>query len=86
VGEIMTRFATDYEKVLLDIIKEHNTGFFYEKISRNFDSGEFVVKAEKAKEEMVGRAEILFYNGGRIHYEIRYNRVTNLNEGYVLSF
>jgi hypothetical protein len=86
VGEIMSRHATDYERVLFEIIKEHSTGFFYESIFKTLELELFKVKAVKAKEEMVGRAEISFKDSDSIHYEIRYNRVKNLNEGYVVSF
>lgn len=80
----MSRHATEYEKTLFEVIKEHNTGFYYESIFRAYDSGEFKVKVEKAREEMVGRATVTFDNGGRIDYEIRYNRIINMNEGYIL--
>lgn len=80
----MLRQATTYEKKLFEIVKELNCTFYYESIFRVVDEEKFKIKVEKNKEEMVGRAYVSFPNSDRIDYEIRYNRIVNLSEGYTL--
>jgi len=80
----MSRQSNQYEKELFDIIKDYNISFYYQSIFRVVDSEKYKLKVEKNKEEMVGRAFVNFQNGDRIDYEIRYNRIVNLSEGYTL--
>ncbi|MCX7711652.1 MAG: hypothetical protein N2484_17560 [Clostridia bacterium] len=80
----MSRQVSQYERVLFDIITEHTHRFYYEGIFKTIDEEEFKVKIEKPEEEMVGRAYVTFTSGDRIEYEIRYNRVMNITEGYTL--
>ncbi len=80
----MYRQAEAYEKTLFEIIKEYNTKFYYKSIFRVVDHSQYKIKVEKAKEEMVGRAYVTFPNNDRIDYEVRYNRIVNLCEGYTL--
>ncbi|MCX7842963.1 MAG: hypothetical protein N2489_07810 [Clostridia bacterium] len=80
----MSRQVNQYEKHLFEIIKEHNLRFYYESIFRIIDEEGYKVKVEKPKEEMVGRAYVTLQSGDRIDYEIRYNRLINLSEGYTL--
>ena len=80
----MSRQVTQYEKMFFDIIKEQNHRFYYESIYRVVDEEGYRIKLEKSKEEMVGRAYVTLRSGDRIDYEIRYNRVINLSEGYTL--
>ena len=80
----MSRQASLYEKALFDVIREYNNRFYYESIFRVIDNEQFKIKIEKGREEMVGKAYVSFPNGDRIDYEIRYNRIVNLNDGYTL--
>lgn len=80
----MSRQAASYEKIIFDIIREYNGKFYYEKIFRIIDGTEYKIKAEKNKEEMVGKVFVNFQSSDRIDYEIRYNRLVNLSEGYTL--
>lgn len=80
----MSRQVSNYEKMLFDLIKEYTHKFYYESIYRVFDEDEFKIKVEKPREEMVGRAQVITNNGIRIDYEIRYNRMNNVTEGYTL--
>lgn len=80
----MLRQACPYEKILFDILKEYNFRFYYESIFRVVDGENFKVKVEKKKEEMVGRAYVTFQSSDRIDYEVKYNRIVNLSEGYTL--
>jgi hypothetical protein len=78
------RHACTYEKVMFEIIKELKQNFYYTSICKVVERGDFMVKAEKEEEEMVGISCVSFVNGDKIDYEIRYNRLTNLTEGYTL--
>lgn len=80
----MARQISPCEKALFEIVREYNHRFYYESIFKIIDEGEYSIKAEKDKEEMIGRALVTFSNGQRIDYEIRYNRIVNLSEGYTL--
>ncbi|MCX8131888.1 MAG: hypothetical protein N3I35_17550 [Clostridia bacterium] len=80
----MLRQADPYEKIIFDIIKEYNHRFYYEGIYRVVDEDQFKVKIEKHKEEMVGHAYVTFPDNDHIEYEVRYNRIVNLSEGYTL--
>jgi hypothetical protein len=80
----MARQANQYEKVLFDIIKEYNHRFYYESIFRVIDGGSYKINVEKDKEEMVGCANVTLEDGSKIEYEIRYNRIVNVSEGYTL--
>jgi hypothetical protein len=80
----MSRQTAAYEKVLFDIVREHNCGFYYDSIIRDFDSEQYKLKVHKEKEEMVGKASVIFQSGDRIEYEIKYNRISNLRDGYTL--
>jgi hypothetical protein len=80
----MSRQAEPYEKILFEIIKEYNHRFYYQSIFRVVDHSQFKIKVEKTKEEMVGRASVTLPNSDRIDYEVRFNRIVNLCEGYTL--
>lgn len=80
----MSRQISPYEKVLFDIIKEYDNRFYYDEILRVVEGDQFQVRVEKGREEMVGRAYVTLQNGDNIEYEIKYNRIFNLNEGYTL--
>ncbi|HEX3028835.1 MAG TPA: hypothetical protein VHT34_05940 [Clostridia bacterium] len=80
----MIRQVNTHEKDLFEVVKEFNNSFYYQNIFRVIDNEQYKVKIEKNKEEMVGRALINFQNGDRLDYEIRYNRIVNLSEGYTL--
>lgn len=80
----MSRQVSQYERILFDIIKDHTHRFYYESIFKVIDEEEFKIKIEKAKEEMVGRAQVTVNGGERIDYEIRYNRLINVSDGYTL--
>jgi hypothetical protein len=80
----MLRQAKIYEKKLFEIIKEYNNVFYYNSIFRVIDEEKYKIKVEKSKEEMVGRVYVSLPSGDRIDYEIRYNRIVNLSEGYTL--
>lgn len=79
----MSRQATLFERELFEIIKEYNTKFYYEGINREVVDEQYKILVEKKKEEMVGRACVTMQSG-RLEYEIRYNRIVNLSEGYTL--
>ncbi len=80
----MARQANQYEKVLFDIIKEYQHRFYYESIYRVIDGGNYKINVEKDKEEMVGRACVTLEDDRKIEYEVRYNRIVNVTEGYTL--
>lgn len=80
----MSRQVSQHERILFDIIKEHTHRFYYESIFKIIDEGDFKIKVEKPKEEMVGRAQITVGSADRIDYEVRYNRLINVSEGYTL--
>ena len=80
----MSRQVSPYEKLLNDVVVEYNNRFYYESIYRLIDGDQFKIKIEKDKEEMVGRAFVSFQSGDRIDFEIRYNRIVNLTEGYTI--
>lgn len=80
----MSRQANLYEKVLFDIIKEYNNRFYYESIFKSVDVEQYKIKIEKNKGEMIGRAYVTLANGDKVDYEIRYNRIINVSEGYTL--
>ncbi len=83
-GISMSRQVNQYEKIFFDVIKDYNQRFYYEGIFKVFEEEDFKIKLEKPKEEMVGHAYVTTSNGSKIDYEIRYNRITNLSEGYTL--
>ncbi len=80
----MIRQVNTHEKDLFEVVKEFNNSFYYQNIFRVIDNEQYKVKIEKNKEEMVGHALVNFQNGDRLDYEIRYNRIVNLSEGYTL--
>lgn len=80
----MLRQANLYEKKLFEIIRDLDKIFYYGGIYKVIDEGNYKIKVEKNKEEMVGRAYVALSGGDRIDYEIRYNRIVNLSEGYTL--
>lgn len=80
----MLRQANSYEKAIFDIVKEYNNRFYYHKIQKVIDTDDFKLEIKKDKEEMVGRAVVILNNGEKQIYEVKYNRITNLNEGYTL--
>ena len=80
----MLRQANAHEKKLFEIVKDHNGVFYYNSIFRVLDEEKYRIKVEKEKEEMVGRVNVTMHSGDRIDYEIRYNRIVNLSEGYTL--
>lgn len=80
----MLRQPALYEKQIFDIVKQYNNCFYYESISREINKDIYKLKIEKNSEEMVGYAVVHIKNGCRINYEIRYNRIVNLDEGYTL--
>jgi hypothetical protein len=80
----MLRQASTYEKKLFEIVKDYNGMFYYESIFRVMDEEKYRIKAEKDKEEMVGLVHVTLQSGDRIDYELRYNRIVNLSEGYTL--
>jgi len=80
----MSRQANIYEKALFDIVREFGDRFYYEAIFRIIDGDQYKIKVEKKREEMVGHAYVNLHNKDRIDYEIRYNRIVNLSEGYTL--
>ncbi len=80
----MSRQANLHEKFLFDVIREYNNKFYYENINKESDTNSFKVKIEKKKEEMIGKAYVTLPDGARVDYELRYNRIINLSEGYTL--
>jgi hypothetical protein len=80
----MLRQANLYEKKLFEIIRDLNKNFYYESIFIVIDEERYKIHVEKNKEEMVGHANIALSSGNRIEYELRYNRITNIKEGYTL--
>ncbi|MDP4092178.1 MAG: hypothetical protein Q8920_02350 [Bacillota bacterium] len=80
----MSRQAHPHEKILFDIIREYNNKFYYDDIYKLIDDEGFKIKLEKGKEEMVGKASVSFPNGDKADYEVRYNRIVNLSEGYTM--
>ena len=80
----MLRQANLYEKKLFEIIRDLNKNFYYDSIFIIIDEEKYKIRVEKNKEEMVGRANIALLSGKRIEYELRYNRITNIKEGYTL--
>lgn len=80
----MSRQTNKYEKILFEVVNEYNNRFYYESIHKMIDADQCKIKIEKDKEEMVGRAFVTFHSGERIDYEMRYNRIVNLTEGYTL--
>ncbi len=84
MGDMMLRQAEQYEKELFELVKEYNCRFYYEGIVKELKGDEYVIKVDKPKEEMVGRAYVIFDKGGKIDYEIKYNRIINLSESYTL--
>lgn len=80
----MSRQVSQHERILFDIIKDHTHRFYYESIYKIIEEEEFKIKVEKSKEEMVGRAQVTIGGIDKIDYEIRYNRLINLTEGYTL--
>ena len=80
----MLRQANLYEKKLFEIIRDLNNIFYYDSIFKIIDEEEYKIKIEKNKEEMVGRASIALTGGDKFDYEIRYNRIVNISEGYTL--
>jgi hypothetical protein len=70
--------------VLFEIVKEYNNRFYYQSISKVVDQSQFKITVEKAKEEMVGCAQVTLPNNEIINYEIKYNRIVNLCGGYTL--
>lgn len=80
----MLRQANFYERKLFEIIRDLNNIFYYDGIFKVIDEEKYRIKIEKEKEEMVGRACVSLNGGDRIEYEIRYNRIVNLSEGYTL--
>lgn len=80
----MARQAKAHEKVIFDVIKGFQNGFYYQSILKEIENDEFSIKIEKRKEEMVGFASISFDRGDKVKYEVRYNRIVNLNDGYTI--
>lgn len=80
----MSRQVEPYEKILFEIIREYNNAFYYKNILRVVDNDQFKLRVEKDKEEMVGHAYVTLPGGENIKYEVRYNRIINLNENYTL--
>lgn len=80
----MSRQANSYEKVLFELIKDFDTRFYYESIYKVVDNDQFKIKVEKGKDEMVGLAYVTLPDSNRVDYEIRYNRIVNLNDSYTL--
>jgi hypothetical protein len=80
----MLRQANLYEKKLFEIIRDLNNIFYYDSIFTIIDEEQYKIKIEKNKEEMVGRASISLTSGDKFDYEIRYNRIVNISEGYTL--
>jgi hypothetical protein len=78
------RQASLYEKILFEAIKELDNKFYYSSLNRIIEEEQFKIEIEKRKEEMVGQATVVFVQGEKKDYEIRYNRITNLNDGYSL--
>lgn len=80
----MSKQISSYEKKLFELIREYNHRFYYESIFRIIEEDNYKIKVEKKREEMVGRALVTLPNGEKIEYEIRYNRIVNLNANYTL--
>ena len=80
----MSRQASEHEKVLFEILREYGIRFYYERIYKVIAGERFKVKIEKNKEEMIGRALVSFPGGESLNYELKYNRIVNLSEGYTL--
>lgn len=80
----MSRQANAHEKILFDIIREFNNVFYYSVVSRVIDNDQYKISVKKQKEEMVGKAYVSIPNGKNLDYEIRYNRIVNISEGYAL--
>lgn len=81
---VMSRQVNQYEKVLFDLIKDHTHTFYYTSIYKTIDETDYKIKIEKQKEEMVGRVQVILNSGEKLDYEIRYNRLLNVSEGYTL--
>lgn len=80
----MPRQPNDYEKKLFEIVREYNGNFYYSNILKTVNDEKFKISVEKKREEMVGIAHIDTDSGEKIDYEIRYNRIINLINGYTL--
>ncbi len=78
------RSMNEFEKAIVEIVNEYTHRFYYQEIKRCFESEDFKLSIEKGKEEMVGYATVELKTGATSEYEIRYNRITNKNEGYTL--
>lgn len=80
----MLRQASTYEKKLFQVIREMKESFYYGEIIKEIEEEQYRVLINKNKGEMIGQARVYFPKGEQIYYEIRFNRIVNLTEGYIL--
>jgi hypothetical protein len=80
----MSRQAKSFERRLFEVVRSFNHRFYYKNISSIIDEDGYKITIDKSEEEMVGRALVVFDNGTKMDYELRYNRIVNLSEGYTI--